>query len=216
MMPSDPYSLAARVYDLLVEPFMAPVRRLTAHLLQSNLEEKTHPRILELACGTGGQSREIQKRGLSVVGLDLSPAMLKQAWKKNGFPKTTGHFLAVQADAANMPFEGGQFDAVVVQLALHEMDPTIRHQIMAEMLRTTAPKAVFIMVDFLVLPKPNLSSLVLTLIERAAGKRHYSNGRHFLAQGGVNGFIKQHPQLRVESRQPFFQQNVALVMARKA
>ena len=215
-MCPDPYSLAARAYDLVVEPFMSPVRRMTAHLLHKRLEGKARPRILELACGTGSQCREIQKRALPVVGLDLSPAMLKQAWKRNGLLNKWGHFHAVQADATYMPFKGGLFDAVIVQLALHEMDPPARYQCLAEMLRITGPGAVFIMVDFLALPTPNFSTWLITAIERAAGIRHYRNGRHFLSSGGLDGFLIKYPGLTIESRHHFFQENIALVAARKA
>ena len=214
-MDPGPYRLAALVYDFVVEPFMSPVRRETARLLLAALEGKASPRILELACGTGGQIREIQRRALSVIGLDLSPAMLRRALMKNRLPGERGRFHAVRADAASLPIAGKRFDAVVAQLALHEMDPPVRHRCLAEMLRITGPRAVFMLVDFAALPRPNFSTCLITAIERAAGTRHYRNGRHFLANGGLEGLIRAAPQLRVEDRQPFFQRNLDLIVARK-
>lgn len=60
-------------------------------------------RILEIGSGTGHFSRWFQSRGLSVVGLDLSSAMLVEA-------RALGGGLLVQGDAHRLPFADATFD----------------------------------------------------------------------------------------------------------
>jgi demethylmenaquinone methyltransferase/2-methoxy-6-polyprenyl-1,4-benzoquinol methylase len=70
-------------------------------------------RLLDLACGTGDLSRELQGGGYRVVGLDLSEGMLHAA-----------HNVAaplVAGDAALLPFATASFDGVVSGFALRNI-----------------------------------------------------------------------------------------------
>jgi trans-aconitate methyltransferase len=69
-------------------------------------------RVLDLGCGTGQLTSEIAARGASVLGLDLSPAMIEEARRK--FPALG--FTA--GDARCLDFQD-QFDAVFSNAALH-------------------------------------------------------------------------------------------------
>jgi demethylmenaquinone methyltransferase/2-methoxy-6-polyprenyl-1,4-benzoquinol methylase len=66
-------------------------------------------RVLDLACGTGDLSRLATRRGLQVVGADLSAGMLEA----NG----AGTPL-VEADGSRLPFLDGSFDGLVCGYAL--------------------------------------------------------------------------------------------------
>lgn len=71
--------------------------------------------VLDVACGTGVLAREALNRvgpEGAVIGLDLNEGMLAVA----GSVQSDIDWR--QGDAANMPFENGQFDAVVSQFAL--------------------------------------------------------------------------------------------------
>src|SRR3989338_5629896 len=67
---------------------MAPVYDYVEFLLgdlRKKVTDKTNdsnPKIIDVACGTGNQSIAFAKKGFSVVGIDLSPDMLKYANKK--------------------------------------------------------------------------------------------------------------------------------------
>jgi SAM-dependent methyltransferase len=67
------------------------------------------PRLkaLDLCCGQGNVSEALLRRGCEVTGLDFSPAMLAFAQKRAPRAKF------IEADAQNLPYEGGEFDIVV-------------------------------------------------------------------------------------------------------
>ena len=69
-------------------------------------------RILDLGCGTGELTLVLQQRGCEVVGVDISPDMVKKAREK-------GVDVRVM-DGYAMTFED-EFDAVFSNEALHWM-----------------------------------------------------------------------------------------------
>src|ERR1700686_5188945 len=69
-------------------------------------------RVLDVGCGPGNLAAASAKRGASVVGTDLSQAMVALAQLRH--PKL--EFL--QADAERLPFTDGTFDAVVANLLI--------------------------------------------------------------------------------------------------
>ena len=61
--------------------------------------------MLEVGCGTGHFTRWLADQGLRAVGLDISPAMLAEATKRNGVSYEVGSALA-------LPFADRSFDVV--------------------------------------------------------------------------------------------------------
>jgi len=73
-------------------------------------------RVLDLACGHGRLSRELARRGASVVGIDLSEELLARA------PETAG-IEYQQADVTSPDALAGEtFDLVVGHFALSDID----------------------------------------------------------------------------------------------
>ena len=62
-------------------------------------------RLLDVGCGTGAHSEAFIEQDWSVVGIDISADQLRLARERG--------IEVVQADAADLPFAGGDFDAVV-------------------------------------------------------------------------------------------------------
>jgi len=68
-------------------------------------------RILDLSTGTGWTSRAVARRGATVIGVDIAADLLDAARAK---AYTEGLPIEYQlGDAESLPFEDGQFDAVV-------------------------------------------------------------------------------------------------------
>jgi SAM-dependent methyltransferase len=100
-----------QIYDtylvpLIFEPYAAD--------LVTRLRAKSPSRVLEIAAGTGVVTRAMASalpETASIIATDLNPAMLDRA-------ATVGTARAVewrQADAMQLPFSDGAFDAVVCQ-----------------------------------------------------------------------------------------------------
>lgn len=80
---------------------------------------KINPKyILDLGCGPGTFSRELALLypKAQIVGLDLAPAMLNQAYKKQSWRHK---WSLVAADMNSMPFATGLFDLVFANQVIH-------------------------------------------------------------------------------------------------
>lgn len=67
--------------------------------------------VLDIGCGTGMTMRDILRRGHSVVGADITEAMLNQA--KAVVSQYPDQASCILSDVENVPFEDGSFDVVV-------------------------------------------------------------------------------------------------------
>ena len=81
----------------------------------------TPKRILDLGCGTGFFSRELAIRfpKAEIFGLDLAPAMLQEAKKKQSWFRK---WPLIAADMRYLPFATGLFDLVFANQVIHWAD----------------------------------------------------------------------------------------------
>lgn len=82
--------------------------------LIGRLKRKPHMRILEAACGTGVVTERLERTlgsGATIVASDLNPAMVDFARARLPDSKVTWQV----ADASQLPFKDGSFDAIVCQ-----------------------------------------------------------------------------------------------------
>ncbi|MGW4874042.1 class I SAM-dependent methyltransferase [Streptomyces chartreusis] len=97
-------------------------------------------RLLDVACGTGIVTRRLAtgRDGLRVTGVDLAPAMARQAAAR--LPGTV-----VLADSRRLPFREGRFDAVSSVWLLH-LAPTAEdvRAIVGECARMLRPGGVYV------------------------------------------------------------------------
>lgn len=89
--------------------------------------------VLDVACGSGPMSRELEAPGRTVVGLDLSAAELELAAARGPGPWVRG-------DALRLPFRDGAFDAVTSSMGLLVIQPLDR--LLAEIARVLKPGGV--------------------------------------------------------------------------
>ena len=108
-------------YDLLNHLLSANTDRRWRRIVASRLSQKLSPgaRILDVACGTGDLSIQLfEKAGARVIGLDFCRPMLEIARRKND------RIPFVEADALDLPFAEGAFDAVTIAFGLRNLADT--------------------------------------------------------------------------------------------
>ena len=85
-----------------------PPRRNEAALVFKFLDPKKDDKILDIGCGDGVWYLELKKRGMRVMGLDVSGYDLNKL--KERAKKLSLKPEVIKADAQNMPFESNAFD----------------------------------------------------------------------------------------------------------
>lgn len=185
-MNNDPYRRVAGIYDRLFEPLNQGLRVLGFRMFLP----KRGARVLDVGCGTGTHLEMYRKFGCELYGIDTSAAMVARAKARLG-PDADLRLV----DATDMPFDGGFFDLVLSMLALHEMEDDMRTAVLSEIGRVLKPDGRALFIDFHA-GKPTLfrgwpSKLVIVLSEIAAGRRHFTNYRHFMSIGGLPALIER-------------------------
>ncbi|EPR36281.1 Methyltransferase type 11 [Alkalidesulfovibrio alkalitolerans DSM 16529] len=167
----DHYRAIAPIYEPLLGPPLAPLRRAAARLLSDHGAR----RVLDCCAGTGGQMRFMARAGLVPFGLDRSRAMLARA------PQSLPRVLA-QAQA--MPFAADTFDAACITLALHEMPRPTALAVLKDIARVVAAHGLVLAADYAA-PLPRLMRPAVHLAERIAGRDHYQGFTAYQRLGGL-------------------------------
>jgi ubiquinone/menaquinone biosynthesis C-methylase UbiE len=103
------------------------------------------PLVLDVATGTGRLPLALLRerfRG-QIVGLDLSPGMLRQARRK--LRTYSDQVCLIRQDASRLPFEDSTFDAVTCMESLEFMPRPLN--VLAEMVRVLAPGGVLLLTN---------------------------------------------------------------------
>jgi len=135
----DPATGEIQEFDSVL--FNEVVRRGEIEFIARSLGGKGRLQILDLGCGGGWLTRSLVRMGHDPVGVDVSGGILSTAAAAD---EIRGHL--VQADAHELPFRGGTFDAVVCVGALHH---TQLGRLLPGLARVTKPNG------FLVFLEPN-------------------------------------------------------------
>lgn len=80
--------------------------------LSAQLEAARARRVLDFACGSGGHALWLAERGYAVVGVDISPAMIRLAQQKAQARGVNVAFAVIGPDEA-LAVSGEPFDAVL-------------------------------------------------------------------------------------------------------
>jgi len=101
-------------------------------------------RVLDIACGTGDLTRLLAEttEAAHVTGGDYTPEMLEIAREKNQIPRTE----YVHADATDLPFEDGSFDAVTIAFGVRNVTDPARA--LEEFHRVLAPGGRLVILEF--------------------------------------------------------------------
>ena len=111
-------------------------------------------RILDLAAGTGASSVALARSGATVVAADFSPGMIAEGRRRHG---GIANLSFVEADATDLPFADGEFDAVTMSFGLRNVnDPK---KALAELLRVSRPGGRLVVCEFSHPPSPAFNGL---------------------------------------------------------
>ncbi|WP_150958107.1 demethylmenaquinone methyltransferase [Microbacterium testaceum] len=100
-------------------------------------------RILDLAAGTGTSSMAFVPSGAHVVAADFSRGMIEEGRRRHG---TVPNLEFVQADATDLPFADGEFDAVTMSFGLRNVNDPRRA--LRELRRVTRPGGRIVVCEF--------------------------------------------------------------------
>jgi 2-polyprenyl-6-hydroxyphenyl methylase/3-demethylubiquinone-9 3-methyltransferase len=127
-------------------------------------------RILDLGCGKGRFVRLLRCRGASVVGLDISRAMLAEA---------TGGAL-VLASARRLPFRPRSFNAIIAVEVFEHLSTQALDMVLAETRRVLEDGGMLAIIDknagSLCAQRPWLPSVVVKRIDEHRGRWMYPVG----------------------------------------
>jgi demethylmenaquinone methyltransferase/2-methoxy-6-polyprenyl-1,4-benzoquinol methylase len=147
-------------YDRLLHLMTLTFDSVWRDRMLSKIDFRKEIRVLDLACGTGLVTFELGRRartGSIVVGLDLSPAMLSVARRKNTTIQSNCTIEFVRAVGESLPFRESFFSHVTVGLALRNFANKLA--VFKESRRVLTRSGWFLSVDF-VYPDNNLVWLV--------------------------------------------------------
>ena len=164
-------------------------RHVTKEILRV-LKRDNSETVLEVCCGTGKLSEKITRNGMEVTGIDMSKTMLDRAIKK----KRAKRFIF--EDATQMSFED-EFDAAIVQIALHEMTPAIRGEVFENMKKAVKIDGIIVVSDISHSRETTINARINGYFVRKGEEQfldtypvHYHNYIKFMEIGGVRGFLE--------------------------
>jgi ubiquinone/menaquinone biosynthesis C-methylase UbiE len=161
---------SANLYDLQVELLFnggadAMRRRILAPLKEglAALPARSHAsRVLDVACGTGRTLRLIRGAipNAALFGLDLSPAYLRKA--NQLLSELPGELpQLVQANAEEIPYQDGYFQAVTCVFLFHELPGEVRQRVIEQCFRVLQPGGTVVICDSIQLGDvPELAPMV--------------------------------------------------------
>lgn len=186
-MKIDPYKRVAKFYDAVFEPLNKGLRSIGMKMFPP----QEGMIVLDVGCGTGIHLERYQKAGCKVFGIDLSPSMLQIARDR----LEASAELQV-GDASNMPYSDDKFDLIIMSTVVHEMPPDVRSAVIEESKRTLKENGRILLIDFHPGPirplKGWINKSIITLAEIAAGREHFKNYRHFIANKGLPALVSAH------------------------
>jgi len=127
--------------------------------------------VLELCCGTGGVTIELARRFERVIGVDLTPSMLKRARRRLERAGIQNVELR-EAEVSTLRFPEGQFAAVVISLGMHELPRWTRDLLLAQVARWLKPGGRFVFCDC-VKPKNRVVAALFSWIGRLVIEKHF-------------------------------------------
>ena len=177
------YNLFSHLYDAFVNLHARQDAGDTRNFLakMACLEEKPHPYILDICCGTGAVITAFanQHPNSVAVGYDFSRGMLLKVREKSG-DRT---IILTEGDAALLPFIDESFDVITCSHALYELKKPARQAALHEMKRVIRPGGVVLIMEHEV-PRHPVVKILFNLRMLTMGS---ADSREFV-KGGLKPF----------------------------
>lgn len=169
-----------KFYDKLIAP------NLDVTFIQMMRMIEPESKVIDIGCATGRFVFKLSERVSKAVGVDLSQRNIKLA-NRIKQQKSTDNVYFVHANALKLSevFDE-KFDYATISYVLHEMDYSIRVDVLKEM-KTIANQ--IIIADYFIPQPKNLRGLLNRTAELLAGKDHFSNYITFKNNGGLNPLL---------------------------
>ncbi len=173
------YNIFSHFYDLFIKLHSHNYGEETRKFLvdSAQLEEKSHPRILDICCGTGSVVLAFARKSPDIqsVGYDFSLGMLHKAKEKD----LSGHTLFINGDAARLSFVDDCFDVVCCSHALYELKNQVRTNALLEMKRVVKPNGLVLIMEHEV-PRKRFIRMLFYIRMLSMGPK---DSREFVKQG---------------------------------
>jgi ubiquinone/menaquinone biosynthesis C-methylase UbiE len=171
------YEKTASLYDPLIGPALNPIHKAMVDILAAAGSTD----LVDICCGTGLLAGQAARAGITTLGVDISPHMLRIARDK----RPTVAFL--RADATALPLPDNAFGAAAISFALHEKPMATAKAILTEARRVVRSGGHVIVADYQ-WPAPGkgfFTGKAISLIERLAGQEHHACFRQYMEEGGA-------------------------------
>ena len=177
------YNLMAKIYDPI---FYLPLKQIRIKVMNELLKYKEKV-ILDLCCGTGNQLNLLSKHGFrNLYCLDISDSMLEIAKRSDSSIKIYNE------DATKTSFDNASFDVVIISFAIHEKDRNTQQALINEAYRIIKKDGFMLVVDYVFDNKTTkFGRIVISMIERIAGREHYINFKSYIQNDGLLSLIEK-------------------------
>lgn len=140
----------AKNYDFLNHFLSLGIDKVWRRKMIAELNDVQPQLILDVATGTGDVAintiKQLNIKGLHIIGLDISPEMLNIGKKKIVTEGMSGTIDMIVGDSENLPFENNKFDAITVAYGVRNFENLERG--LSEMLRVLKPKGKLVVLEF--------------------------------------------------------------------
>ena len=179
------YNLFSHLYDAFINLHArrdaGDTRNFLVKKAMALLEEKPHPYILDICCGTGAVIKAFanQYPKSFIAGYDFSRGMLLKVREKSR-GRTV---ILIEGDAAILPFIDNSFDVITCSHALYELKGPARQAALNEMKRVIRPSGVILIMEHEV-PRHRLAKILFNLRMLTMGS---ADSKEFV-KGGLEPF----------------------------
>ena len=173
------YNIFSHFYDLFIKMHSHNDGDETRKFLvnSAKLEGKSHPKVLDVCCGTGSVALAFTQKHPDVqsIGYDFALGMLNKAKEKDG----SGRVRFINGDAARLPFADDCLDVVCCSHALYELKNEVRTAALSEMKRVVKPDGLVLIMEHEV-PRKRLIKMLFYIRMLSMGLK---DAREFVNQG---------------------------------